>query len=77
MDRYRPIRIAVAVFLFLIYLIILQMPMKRLKNRITDMDTYLREHPIAISEYDEKLIRRLIEKVTIYEDKFIVDLNPA
>ena len=29
----------------------------------------------AITEYDEQLVRRLIEKVTVYEDKFTVEFK--
>ena len=36
------------------------------KKRIADMGTFLREQNTALAEYDEALIRRLIEKVTIY-----------
>lgn len=36
------------------------------------MDTFLREQPAALTEYDERLVRRLLEKVTVYEDKFAV-----
>jgi hypothetical protein len=32
------------------------------------MGAFLQEQPTAITEYDEKLFRRLIEKVTIYEE---------
>lgn len=46
-----------------------------LKNRISEMDIFLREQPTAITEYDEPLIRRLIEKVTAYEDKFTVEFK--
>lgn len=46
-----------------------------LKNRISEMDIFLREQPTAITEYDEPLIRRLIEKVTVYEDKFTVEFK--
>lgn len=35
----------------------------------------LKEQPTAITEYDESLVRRLIEKVTVYEDKFIVEFK--
>jgi site-specific DNA recombinase len=36
------------------------------------MGTFLREQPTALTEYDESLVRRLIEKVTVYENKFTV-----
>ncbi len=46
-----------------------------LKKRIADMSTFLKKQSIALTEYDEQLIRRLIEKVTVYEDKFTVEFK--
>lgn len=46
-----------------------------IKKRIADMDTFLREQTAKLTEYDESLIRRLIEKVTVYEDKFTVEFK--
>ena len=46
-----------------------------LKKRISDLSAFLREQPTALTEYDEQLVRRLIEKVTIYEDKFTVEFK--
>lgn len=46
-----------------------------LQKRITDMSSFLQEQPTALTEYDEALVRRLIEKVTVYEDKFIVEFK--
>lgn len=46
-----------------------------LKNRIVDMSAFLREQPKAITEYDEPLVRRLVEKVTVYEDKFTMEFK--
>lgn len=46
-----------------------------LKNRIADMGAFLKEQPTAIAEYDEPLVRRLIEKVTVYEGKFTVEFK--
>ena len=45
------------------------------KNRITDMSNFLKEQPTTITEYDEALVRRLIEKVTVLEDKFTVEFK--
>lgn len=45
------------------------------KKRITDMGIFLGEQPTAITEYDESLIRRLIEKVTVYENKITVEFK--
>ncbi len=36
------------------------------------MSFFLRKQPTVIKEYDEKLVRRLIDKVTVYEDRFEV-----
>ena len=46
-----------------------------LKKRMADMSTFLKKQSTALAEYDEQLIRRLIEKVSIYEDKFIVEFK--
>ena len=46
-----------------------------LQKRITDMSAFLQEQPTALAQYDESLVRRLIEKVTVYEDKFIVEFK--
>jgi site-specific DNA recombinase len=46
-----------------------------LKKRIIDMGDFLKGQPTVITEYDEQLVRRLIEKVNIYEDKFTVEFK--
>ena len=46
-----------------------------LKKRMADMSAFLKKQSTALAEYDEQLIRRLIEKVSIYEDKFIVEFK--
>ena len=46
-----------------------------LKKRMADMSTFLKKQSTDLTEYDEQLIRRLIEKVTIYEDKFTVEFK--
>jgi site-specific DNA recombinase len=46
-----------------------------LKKRIADMNTFLKKQPTALTEYDEQLVRRLIEEVIIYEDKFTVEFK--
>ncbi len=46
-----------------------------LQKRITDMSAFLQEQPIVLVQYDETLVRRLIEKVTVYEDKFTVEFK--
>jgi site-specific DNA recombinase len=39
------------------------------------MSTFLLEQPSTITEYDEQLVRRLIEKVTVHDDKFTVEFK--
>ena len=39
------------------------------------MSTFLKKQSTALTEYNEQLVRRLIEKVTIYEDKFTVEFK--
>lgn len=48
-----------------------------LRKRIADISAFLREQPTAITEYDEQLVRRLIEKVTVYENKFTVKFKSS
>lgn len=46
-----------------------------LEKRMADMSTFLKKQSTALAEYDEQLVRRLIEKVTVYEDKFTVEFK--
>lgn len=46
-----------------------------IKKRIVDMSAFLNQQPTSIAKYDETLVRRLIEKVTIHEDKFTVEFK--
>lgn len=46
-----------------------------LRNRIAEMSVFLREQPAEIAEFSEQLVRRLIEKVTVYEDEFTVEFR--
>ncbi|MDR1615569.1 MAG: hypothetical protein LBR98_00895 [Syntrophomonadaceae bacterium] len=46
-----------------------------LKKRISDMATFLQEQPTTLTEYDESLVRRLIEKVTVYKGTFTVEFK--
>jgi site-specific DNA recombinase len=39
------------------------------------MSTFLKKQSTVLAEYDEQLVRRLIEKVTVYEDKFTVEFK--
>lgn len=46
-----------------------------LKQRIAEMQQFLAEQTKQIEEYDETLVRRMIEKITVYEDRFTVEFK--
>jgi site-specific DNA recombinase len=46
-----------------------------LKKRMAHMSTFLKRQSTTLTQYDEQLVRRLIEKVTVYEDKFTVEFK--
>lgn len=46
-----------------------------LKKRIAEMREFLNSQTAEMSEYDEQLVRRLIEKVTIYDERFEVEFK--
>jgi site-specific DNA recombinase len=45
------------------------------KQRLEDMEKFLNEQSTFLEEYDEQLVRRLIEKITVYDDKLIVEFK--
>ena len=44
-------------------------------NRITDLQDFIASQPAEITEFDEKLVKRLIAKITIFDDKFLVEFK--
>ena len=46
-----------------------------LKQRTAEMRKFLETQAAEISEYDELLVRRLIEKVTVYDERFEVEFK--
>ena len=48
---------------------------KEKRQRIIEMAEFLDEQPGELEEYDEQLARRLIEKVTVFEEKFKVEFK--
>lgn len=46
-----------------------------LKQRIAEMQGFLAQQMEQIEEYDESLVRRMVEKVTVYEEKFSVEFK--
>ena len=45
------------------------------RQRIAEMTDFLKEQSCELKEYDEQLIRRLIEKVTVFDDKLTVEFK--
>lgn len=48
-----------------------------LQTRMNDMNSFLEEMSAAITEYSEALTRRLIEKITIFDEKIVVELKSS
>ena len=46
-----------------------------MKQRISEMQQFLTEQTQNITEYDEQLVRRLIEKITVYGGKVTVEFK--
>lgn len=46
-----------------------------LKQRIREMREFLEQQYTEVTEYDELLVRRLIEKVTVYDERFEVEFK--
>lgn len=46
-----------------------------MKQRISEMQQFLAEQTQEVTEYDEQLVRRLIEKITVYDEKVIVEFK--
>lgn len=46
-----------------------------LKERVAEMKDFLNNQTVEILEYDEQLVRRMIERVTVYEAKFEVEFK--
>ena len=42
---------------------------------MNDMISFLDEMPQAITEYSDALTRRLVERITIYDEKLMVELK--
>ena len=48
---------------------------KGLKQRIKEMREFLEQQSTEVTEYDKMLVRRLIEKVTVYDERFEVEFK--
>ncbi|WP_074038144.1 integrase [Emergencia timonensis] len=43
--------------------------------RITELCDFLREQPSEITVFDESLVRRLLQKITVFENHFTVEFK--
>ncbi|MEG2687089.1 MAG: recombinase family protein, partial [Christensenellaceae bacterium] len=46
-----------------------------MKQQIAEMQQFLVGQTEQIEKYDENLVRRMVEKITVYEDKFMVEFK--
>lgn len=46
-----------------------------LKKRIAEMREFLDSQTAEVMEYDEQFVRRLIEKITVYDGRFEVEFK--
>ena len=46
-----------------------------LQERMNDMISFLDEMPTMLTEYSDVITRRLVEKITIYDEKIVVELK--
>ena len=46
-----------------------------LKQRLREMREFMEQQSAEVTEYDEPLVRRLIEKVTVYDERFEVEFK--
>lgn len=44
-------------------------------KQINDLQDFIRSQPTTITEFDEVLVRRLIAKITVFENHFIVEFR--
>ena len=42
---------------------------------ITDLQDFIREQPTEITTFDETLVKRLIDRITVYDEYFTVELK--
>ena len=46
-----------------------------LQERMNDMISFLYEMPTMLTEYSDAITRRLVEKITIFDEKIVVELK--
>ena len=48
---------------------------KDVQDRINDLSSFLNEQTEAITEYSDALVRRLIEKITVFDEMLVIELK--
>lgn len=46
-----------------------------MKTRIDEMKAFFEGLSCEITEYDEQFVKKLIEKITVFDDQFIVEFK--
>ena len=44
-------------------------------GRITELQDFIRSQPAELSEFDEVLVKRWLQKITIWPDRYTVELK--
>ena len=47
------------------------------RQRIAEMTEFLKKQPKELQEYDEQLVRRLIEKITVFDNKLTIEFKSS
>ena len=45
------------------------------KERINELIEFIRKNKFRTLEYDDKLVRKMIESVTVYEEHFVISFK--
>lgn len=45
------------------------------KKRIDELIAFLEDLPCELTEYDEQFVRTLIDKITVFDNQFIVEFK--
>lgn len=48
---------------------------KDVQDRINDLSSFLNEQTEAITEYSDALVRRLIEKITVFDEMLVIEFK--
>jgi hypothetical protein len=46
-----------------------------LKKRITELQVFLKDQQTAIAEFDERMVRKLIRQIIIYQDRAMIEFK--